>query len=227
MKLSIIIPVFNEKETIEEVIQRVIKAPTLDYEKEIIVINDGSTDGTEAILEKIKKEIPILVFHHHQNLGKGAAIKTGIEKATGDLILIQDADLEYDPQDYQRILEAFEKDKNLVVYGSRNIKLEKRGYLHYFLGARFLTFLVNFLFKAKLTDVFTCYKLIPLSMIKSLNLESKSFEIEAEITVKILKKGIKIIEVPISYHPRKFAQGKKIRIWHGLKSLFVILKNLN
>lgn len=212
MKLSIIIPVFNEQDTLEKVLEQVIKAPVLDYAKEIIVVNDGSTDNSSDILGK--KDL--IVLNHKENLGKGAAIRTGLEKATGDLILIQDADLEYSPDDYVILLKAFDGG---AVYGSRNLNPDKKGYFAFILGVKVLTGLINLIFKTKLTDVYTCYKLF-----KPISLESNGFEIEAEITVKLLKKGIKIKEVPIKYNPRSFKQGKKIRFKDGIKGLFAILK---
>ncbi len=198
-------------------------ASTLGYEKEIIVVDDGSSDGTGKLLENLKEKYNFILLSHSQNLGKGAAVRTGLGKVSGDLVLIQDADLEYDPYDYQRLIEAFD-DKTSVVYGSRNINPEKRGYFHYVLGVKFLTFLTNFFFNSQLTDVYTGYKLFPANLIKSIPLESKGFEIEVEITAKILKKGIAIKEVPIHYYPRKFSQGKKIRLFDGLIGIWTIVK---
>jgi glycosyltransferase involved in cell wall biosynthesis len=223
MKLSIIIPVFNEKETIKEVLKRVAAAPVLGYEKEIIVVDDGSNDGSGEILESLRKKFNFIYCRHSKNCGKGRAIRTALKEVTGDLVLIQDADLEYSPNDYQKLLEVFERDKS-IVYGSRNINPKKRGYFHYVLGVKFLTFVVNLLFGSKLTDVYTCYKLLPSSLIKSIQLTSQRFEFEAEITAKILKRGLIIKEIPIDYCPRKFYQGKKIRFWDGLLGFWTILK---
>jgi len=223
MKLSIIIPTFNEKTTIEEILKRVIRAPVLDYQKEIIIVDDGSTDGTTDILKNLREELDFIYIKHPKNSGKGAAIKTALKEVTGDLALIQDADLEYNPDDYQNLLEAFNQSGS-VVYGSRNINPQKKSYFHYFLGVKFLTFLTNLLFKAKLTDVYTCYKLFPASLIKSIPLNSQGFEFEAEITTKILKRGVKIKEIPIDYQPRKFSQGKKIHFQDGLFGLGTIIK---
>ncbi|MBU2564430.1 glycosyltransferase family 2 protein [Patescibacteria group bacterium] len=217
MKLSIIIPVFNEEKTLERAIKKVFKASILDFEKEIIVVDDKSTDKSLEILKKIKG---IKLLEHKKNFGKGKAIQTALKCVTGDYILIQDADLEYDPNDYSILL----KDLNGVVYGSRNINPENRGYFIFVLGVRFLTSFINLIFNKKLTDSYTCYKLFPVDVLKSLNLKSSGFEIEAEITVKLLKKKINIKEVPIHYYPRKFKQGKKIKIKDGLKGFFTILK---
>lgn len=223
MKLSIIVPVFNEARTIEEAIKRVSEAPTLGFEKEIIAVDDGSSDGSEKILEDIKEKYGFLLLRHYKNCGKGAAIKTGLEQATGDWILIQDADFEYDPKDYPRLLGGL-SENSPVVYGSRNLKKQKMGYWHYVLGVKFLNFLLNLLFGSRLTDAYTCYKVFSTSLIKSLSLTSQGFEFEAEVTAKILKKGVKIKEVPIHYYPRNFSQGKKIRFIDGFIAIWTIIK---
>jgi len=222
-KLFIIIPVFNEKTTIEEIIKRVNRASTLEYEKEIIVVDDGSNDGTEEILKNLKQKYNFLLVRHCKNLGKGAAIKTALNKIKEGFVLIQDADLEYNPNDYPKLLQSLNKN-HPVVYGSRNLKIRKKGYWIYVLGANFLNFLVNCLFAVKLTDIYTGYKLLPVCLIKNLNLTSQGFNFEMELTVKIIKKGIAIKEVPIDYHPRKFSQGKKIRPWDGFIGLYTIIK---
>lgn len=223
MKLSIIIPVLNEQETIEQILEQVMAAPVLDYEKEIIIVNDGSTDRSGELLKGLKEKFNFIFLEHSQNLGKGRAIQTGLSAASGRLVVIQDADLEYSPADYQKLLAAF-KEKQVVIYGSRNIAPKKGGYFRYVLGVSLLTRLVNFLFRVKLTDIYTCYKLFPLFLIKSLNLESRGFEFEAEVTVKVLKRGWLIKEIPINYQPRSFKQGKKIRFKDGLIGLATILK---
>ncbi len=221
MKLSIIIPTYNEERTIEEIIKKVINLP-LNVEKELIVINDGSTDKTNQILEELKKEFNFILLFHEKNQGKGAAIKTGINASTGKVVIIQDADLEYHPDDWEEMLNKF-NGKN-VVYGSRNINPERKGYSHYVFGVWFLTAINNLLFNSKLTDTYTCYKLIPVNLIKSIDLKSNGFEVEAEMTAKFLKKGIEINEVPIKYSPRKFKEGKKIRFKDGLIGLWTIFK---
>lgn len=226
MKLSIIIPVYNEENTIVQVVQRVLSQSIEPWQKEIIIVNDGSADST---LEKINNFVGVcqpsgvFVFNPiHQ--GKGAAIRMGIKKATGDAIIIQDADLEYSPADWPRILEEWDKSGAAVVYGSRELSPERRGYSHFVLGVKFLTFLVNLFFGSELTDIYTGYKLFPTPLVKSLPLQSNGFEVEAEITVKLLKRGVKIKEVPISYNPRKFRQGKKIRWEDGVIGLWTIIK---
>ena len=223
MKLSIIIPVYNEKNTIEEILKQVKNAPILNFEKEIIVVDDASSDGTLDILEQLRNKYDYLLLKHKNNLGKGAALKTGIQYANGELILVQDADLEYNPQDYQILLSA-NTERRTVVYGSRNLHPERKGYSHYVLGAWFLTKLGNILYHTKLTDMYTCYKLLPAEFIKNINFQSAGFEFEAEITAKLLKRGYKIKEVPIRYYPRKFSEGKKIRTIDGIKGAWAIIK---
>ncbi|MBU1292190.1 glycosyltransferase family 2 protein [Patescibacteria group bacterium] len=222
-KLSIIIPVLNEEATLEKILERVSQVPVLDYQKEIIVVNDGSTDQTGEILKKVKDKFNLIILKHKKNRGKGQALRTGFKVATGQVIVIQDADLEYDPNDFQKLCHVFEKTGS-TVYGSRNLNPERRGYHHYVLGVWVLTLVNNLLFGSKLTDTYTCYKLFPASLIKNIPLESCGFEIEAEMTAKILKKGESINEVAISYNPRKFKEGKKIRFKDGLKGLWTIIK---
>lgn len=223
MKLSIVIPVFNEKNTFEEIIRRVRAVSLPGWEKEIIVADDASNDGTEHLLGKLSRELNFIFIRHAKNSGKGAAVKTALEQITGDFVLVQDADLEYDPQDYPKLINALDE-KTQVVYGSRNINPARKGYAHYVLGAKFLTFLMNFLFDANLTDTYTCYKLLPSSLARSLSIISSGFELEAEITAKILKRGISIKEIPIKYYPRKFMEGKKIRFLDGLIGLWTIIR---
>lgn len=225
-KLSVIIPVLNEETTLIQILERVAQAPSLDFEKEIIVIDDGSTDRSGVILENLKDKYQLIVLKHQQNLGKGEAIQTGLAAATGEAIIIQDADLEYLPEDWPKLLKELESGQSEVgaIYGSRNLNPKKRGYFHYVLGAWFLTQVNNLLFRVKLTDIYTCYKLFPADLIKSIPLESDGFEIEVEITAKILKKGYQIREIGINYYPRKFKQGKKIRFKDGLKGLWTMIK---
>jgi len=225
MKLSIIIPVFNEKKTIEKILERVISTSVFNFEKEIIIVDDGSNDGTNELLEKLKEKFKFLLLRHSKNLGKGAAIRNGLNYVTGDVVLIQDADLEYDPRDYQKILKAILEGKTKVVYGSRNLNPEnKPSSKIYNFGGKFLSFFFNLFFKTKLTDVMTCYKVFKKEVISPSELSEDRFGFECEITAKIVKKGFQILEVPISYHPRSFNEGKKIRIKDGLRSAYVILK---
>jgi len=221
MKLSIIIPVFNEQDTINEIIKRVKKVNLPKFTKEIIVVNDGSTDATKKKLTNIKA-IKIINLSHNQ--GKGSAIRAGLKQAKGDYILIQDADLEYDPQDIPDLLEPVISNKAEVVYGSRFLGPHKNMLFWHLMGNRFLSFTTNILFNTTLSDMEVCYKLFPRKLVNSLNLTENRFGFEPEITAKILKKGIRIYEVPISYSGREFHQGKKITWKDGLEAFFLLLK---
>ena len=215
MLLSVIIPVFNEKDHIEAILER-IKA--VDIEKTIIVVDDLSTDGTRDLIRE-RKDITVLL--HEKNRGKGAAIRTGLEHARGTITIIQDADLEYSPEDYHRLIEPILQKRTCAVYGSRI--LGQGDFLpHSYLANRFLTCLTNVLYRAHLTDMETCYKMIETRLLKTLNLISNRFEIEPEITCKILKQGETIIELPIQYKGRR--QGKKIGVLDGIQAIWNIVK---
>lgn len=223
MKLSVIIPVFNEEKTVREIIRKVKK---VKFQKEIIVIDDGSTDKTPKILQGIRN---IQVFSHKTNLGKGAAVRTGIKKAIGDIILIQDADLEYNPKDYERLIKPIADGKAKVVYGSRlkNYPLVLLGKgktpmpLH-LIANRVLTLLTNILYRSELTDMETCYKVFTKAVAREIELFSNGFEIEPELTAKILKKGYKIYEVPIKVKPRGYKDGKKINWKDGVRAVYYL-----
>ena len=206
MQLTVVIPVYNEKATIIELLDRVT---AVDIEKEIIVVDDFSTDGTRAILEELRNKTLTLLLHN-RNQGKGAALRTGFQHASGDFVIIQDADLEYDPADFPKLLAIVKTENARVVYGSRLATSQPTMTLRHFVGNRLLTGLTNLLYGSQLTDMETCYKLLDRRLVKNLQLVSNSFNVEPEITAKLLKQGIAIHEVPISYHGRSFAEGKKI-----------------
>lgn len=219
--LSIIVPVYNEESTIAEVIQR-IKLTDLPLEKEIIVIDDGSSDMTKSILES-EKEITKL-YLTPVNIGKGAAVRIGLTLVKGDIILIQDADLELNPNEYKNLLEPILQNRTQVVYGSRFLKKNNRVPFLRVLANMTLTFVTNKLYKSNLTDMETAYKVFTAEIAKKLKLKANRFEIEPEITARIRQMGYKIIEVPISYNPRTKSEGKKINWRDGIKAVWMLTK---
>lgn len=221
MKLSIIIPVYNEKSTLLEVIDRVQKAPC-EAEKELILVDDFSTDGTRDLYKQLNGAVRVI--YHDLNKGKGAAIRTGLKEASGDYVLIQDADLEYDPDDYNKLLAPIQKGKSEVVYGSRFTGERRNMLFLHWIGNRFLSLITNILYNSTISDMETCYKLVKRDIIQSLKLSRNRFDFEPEITAKILKRKIRIYEVPISYCGREFHEGKKITWRDGLVALWVLLK---
>ena len=221
MKLSIIIPSFNEAATLPVAITRVKKVNLAGFGKEIIVIDDGSTDDTN---KKLKKITGITKIRLSKNQGKGAAIRAGLAKATGNYVLIQDADLEYDPADINLLLKPVLSGKAEVVYGSRFLGPHKNMLFWHQLGNQFLSTLTNIFFNTTLSDMEVGYKLMPTKLLKSLNLTEKRFGFEPEVTAKILKRGIRIFEVPISYSGREFNEGKKITWRDGVQALWLVLK---
>ena len=224
-KLSIIIPCYNENNTIEKIISKILESLT-NYEfanYEIIIIDDFSTDGTRDKLKKFELEDNIKIVLHENNQGKGAAIQTAIKYITGDITLIQDADLEYDPSDYNKLLLPFFETDADIVYGSRFLGGGKYVRIHFFwhyLANKILTFICNLFINLNLTDIETGYKVFKTSALKKITLREKSFSIEPEITIKLAKKKFKFFEVPISYNGRSYEEGKKI----GLKDAFIALK---
>lgn len=222
--ISILIPCYNEEKNIIEILTKVNQVKINNIKKEIIVIDDCSKDKSLKILKKNKKLYSILITHK-KNLGKGAAIKSALKKATGDYIIIQDADLEYDPNEYKKLLDYLIKNNCDVVYGTRfQNKKYNQGYLVNRLANYFLTFLFNLKTKSKLTDINTCYKLFKKDVLKDLELVENRFGLDPEITLKLTKKNIKIEEIPITYKPRSKKEGKKINVKDGLRSIYCILK---
>lgn len=234
MKLSVIIPSYNEGRTIFKILQKVKKSKTLGLKKEIIIVDDGSTDGTETQISRFKSlhsDLKIKVIKHQQNRGKGSAIKSGIKKATGDILLIQDADLEYSPKYYPLLLKPILEKKAQIVYGTRLQKMklvlfgrQKTPFISHYLANRFLSFLTNLLYNSNLTDMETGYKIMTKEVYKKLHLTSKGFEVEPEITAKILKMGYKIFEVPIITKPRGYQEGKKITWRDGFLAILTLCR---
>ncbi len=220
MKISVIIPVYNEEKTLLEILKKVQKVP---LNKEVIIIDDGSTDKTREILMKIKEKNVKILFHP-KNVGKGGAIRTGIKEAKGDIIIIQDADLEYEPNDYCALIQPIVEDKSGVVYGSRELGRNKKSSLGFFWGGKLLSCMSNILYNAKITDEPTCYKVFKKEILKSLNLRCRGFEFCPEVTAKLRKKGFKIYEVPIHYFPRSIREGKKIRLRDGIVAIWTLFK---
>lgn len=224
MTLSIIIPVYNEIGTIKQILEKIKKAQLNNIQKEIIIIDDGSTDGTKEFLYGLN-DSTCHILYHKKNSGKGAAIKTGLQNADGEYVIIQDADLEYDPNDYNVLLKYALTHNAPVVYGSRLLnKNNKRGAFMFFCGGQFVTLITNILYNTKLTDEPTCYKLFKRELILNLVLTAQKFNFCAEVTAKIAKKGIKIPEVPINYYPRTVKEGKKISWKDGISTLYTLLK---
>ena len=222
MKLSIIMPIYNEKETLKKIVEKIQKVP---IEKEIIMVDDGSTDGTREIMKKYENVTNIKVIYHTKNMGKGATIRTAIKYITGDIVIIQDADLEYDPNDYLKLVMPIQNKEVKVIYGSRALNPEnKHSYNRYLLGGKLVTFVTNILFSQRLTDEPTCYKVFDTTLLKSIFLKCKRFEFCPEVTAKIAKMGIKIKEIPISYYPRNFTEGKKIKWYDGIEAIWTLIK---
>lgn len=223
MKLSVIIPVYNEEATLEEIIARV-RATNLVHE--IIAVDDGSADSSPAILTRLQHsgQPPLRLVRSKQNQGKGAAIRAGLTQVTGDLVLVQDADLEYDPADYPALLAPFANPGVKVVYGSRNRRRNPKSTLAFYWGGRLLSWITNWLYGSRITDEATGYKVIKTNLLRNIGLETDGFEFCPEVTAKLLQRGVTIHEVPISYHPRSWAEGKKIQWYDGLVAIWTLVK---
>ncbi len=224
MKLSIIVPVFNEEKTISRVLDTLLSVELGDWQKEIVVVNDCSTDKTGLALKKYRRRSNLKILSHEKNQGKGAAIRTGLREATGDYCIIQDADLEYNPSDINILLAAAIQNPNTPIYGSRFKGKHEDTVFGHKTANLFLTYLTNFLYGSTLSDMETCYKLIPKAAFKTIKLECSRFDFEPEITAKLLIKGYQILEVPISFKKRGFSEGKKIRFQDGLIAIFTLFK---
>lgn len=222
MKLSVLMPVYNECDTLEEIVQQVINTGLVH---EIVMVDDGSTDGTRDLMKRWDGDPVVRVFLHEVNKGKGSAIRTAITEATGEVMVIQDADLEYDPRDYPKLLQPIEEGRADVVYGSRFLGGPARKvYFWHRVGNLMLTLFTNVLYNIDLTDMETCYKCFRADVVRNMQLRSRRFELEPEITAKIAKRGYRIYEVPISYYGREYHEGKKITGWDAIPAVWALIK---
>ena len=222
MKLTIIIPAYNEQSTICEIVQRV---RAVERHDQLIVVDDGSTDGTRELLRQLEPSDDLTVLFHQTNRGKGAAVRTGLEHATGDIILIQDADLEYDPREYPALLQPIIEGRAQVVYGSRFLGGPRKAmFFSHMVGNVLLTFITNILFDTILSDMETGYKVFRADVLKGMPLRARRFEFEPEITARVLRKGIRIYEVPISYNGREYWEGKKITWRDGIIAILTLIR---
>jgi len=219
-------PVYNEAATLHEIIARVEAVNLGQVRKELIIVDDGSKDGTRDVLKKMAESSPHKIYFHGQNMGKGAALRTALHYAAGDIILIQDADLEYDPAEYAELIKPILEGRADVVYGSRlsGAKVARAFNFWHYLGNKLLTFITNVLYNAILSDMETCYKIFRADVIKSFQIKSNRFDFEPEITAKVLKRKYKLYEMPISYYGRDFAEGKKITWRDGFAAIWALVK---
>jgi glycosyltransferase involved in cell wall biosynthesis len=225
-KLSVIVPLYDERNTVVEIVRR-MRAVDIPLEREIVLVDDGSTDGTREVLRQLA-DSTVHVVHHERNLGKGAAIRTGLEQVTGDLVLIQDGDLEYDPEDWPKLLTPVLRGKAEVVYGSRFTGERRNMLFFHWVANRFLSLVTNILYNSTLSDMETCYKLFDRELLAGIRWQARGFEFEPEVTAKVLRRGIRIYEVPISYAGREFNEGRKftwrdefVALWTLVKYRFV------
>ncbi len=220
--LSVLVPVYNERATLERLLARVLAVP---LDKEVIAVDDGSTDGTAGLLRDLAARLPVRALFHPANRGKGAAIRTALAEARGDIVVIQDADLEYDPEEYPRLVAPILRGETSVVYGSRYLAPGNDLPLtHFKVGVLILNATANLLYGLRLTDEATCYKVFRAGLLKSLPLRCERFEFCPEVTARVAKRGERIVEVPISYHYRTRAQGKKIRLRDAFEGFFTLLR---
>jgi dolichol-phosphate mannosyltransferase len=224
--LSIVVPVFNEEKTVGKILEKLYKVDFGKIKTEVIVINDGSKDKTLTVLEKLKTLYPIKVVSYEDNRGKSYALCEGFKNIVGDVVTVQDGDLEYNPNDFVKMLDKMSENGVRVVYGSRRLNKTNVQYsgLSFFMGGLLLTYMVNILYGGHITDEPTCYKMFESKLLKSIKLESKRFEFCPEVTAKVLKQGINIHEVPISYHPRNAKEGKKIHVGDFFEAFFTLIK---
>ncbi len=219
--LSVVMPVYNERNTLEEIVGRVLAVP---LRIELVAVDDASTDGSREILERLSRERGFRVFRQEQNQGKGAAVRRGIAEATGDIIVVQDADLEYSPEEFPELIELIVKGKADAVFGSRFIGRHRCFLFTHYLANLFLNLVTNVLYNTTMTDMETCFKAVRSELLKSLDLRSNRFGIEPEITAKLFKRGARVYEVPITYEGRDYTEGKKITWKDGFPALWTLIK---
>jgi glycosyltransferase involved in cell wall biosynthesis len=235
MKISIVIPFYNEAATLDTLVNKVLAVSLGSIEKEVILVNDGSVDSSETIAQRLAELYPqaVRLISFKSNGGKGRSVIEGLRAATGDILIVQDADLEYEPEDFPRILQAYDDPTVMVVFGSRilgaqrhltNGRTRRHSYARYYWGGRLVTLVANLVFATHLTDEPTCYKSFRREVLNDLVLRSRGFEFCPEITAQILKRGYRIVEVPIRYYPRGFDQGKKIRYTDGLRAIWTLVQ---